>query len=39
MDKKSTNYGTIDWGENFQTPIDVCEYMSSFLPLNAGKIL
>jgi len=24
---------------NFQTPIDVCDYMSSFLPTNAGKIL
>jgi hypothetical protein len=28
-----------DWGDNFQTPIDVCEYMGSFLPSNAGKIL
>ena len=29
----------IDWKEQFQTPIHVCEYMSSFLPENAGLIL
>ena len=28
-----------DWGNNFQTPIFICEYMSSFLPENAGTIL
>ena len=28
-----------DWGNNFQTPIFICEYMSSFLPDNAGTIL
>jgi len=33
------NQQIMDWGENFQTPIDVCDYMSSFLPTNAGKIL
>ena len=29
----------IDWGNNFQTPQYICEYMSSFLPENAGNIL
>lgn len=24
---------------NFQTPLDVCDYMASFLPDNAGNIL
>ena len=33
------NQQIMDWGENFQTPIDVCNYMASFLPINAGKIL
>jgi len=28
-----------DWGNNFQTPIDVCDYMSSYLPSKAGRIL
>lgn len=28
-----------DWGDNFQTPQHVCEYMGSFLPSNAGTIL
>ncbi len=28
-----------DWGNNFQTPPKICEYMASFLPLNAGTIL
>ena len=28
-----------DWGNNFQTPIDICEYMASFLPNNPGIIL
>lgn len=29
----------IDWGDNFQTPEYICEYMSSFLPNDAGFIL
>lgn len=28
-----------DWGDHFQTPIYICEYMASLLPENAGKIL
>lgn len=28
-----------DWGNNFQTPNNICDYMSSYLPENAGKIL
>lgn len=28
-----------DWGNNFQTPIEICEYMASFLPKNPGSIL
>lgn len=28
-----------DWGDNFQTPINICKYMASFLPKNAGLIL
>lgn len=28
-----------DWGEHFQTPPEICAYMSSFLPKNAGRIL
>ena len=28
-----------DWGNNFQTPENVCRYMASFLPQNAGDIL
>lgn len=28
-----------DWGDNFQTPEKICEYMASFLPENAGLIL
>ena len=28
-----------DWGDNFQTPENICEYMASFLPKSAGKIL
>lgn len=28
-----------DWGNNFQTPENVCKYMTSFLPENAGLIL
>jgi type I restriction-modification system DNA methylase subunit len=28
-----------DWGDNFQTPDNICQYMSSFLPKNAGTIL
>ncbi len=28
-----------DWGDNFQTPDNVCEYMSSFLVGNKGIIL
>lgn len=28
-----------DWGNNFQTPVHVCEYMASFLPSNPGLIL
>lgn len=29
----------IDWGDNFQTPEYICEYMASFLPNDAGFIL
>jgi hypothetical protein len=29
----------IDWGDNFQTPQYICEYMSSFVPENSGMIL
>jgi hypothetical protein len=29
----------IDWKDNFQTPENICNYMASFLPFNAGKIL
>lgn len=28
-----------DWGDHFQTPEHVCEYMASLLPDNAGLIL
>ena len=28
-----------DWGDHFQTPEKICEYMGSFLPENAGLIL
>ena len=28
-----------DWGNNFQTPKNICKYMASFLPKNAGSIL
>ena len=28
-----------DWGDNFQTPEKICQYMASFLPKNAGLIL
>ena len=28
-----------DWGDNFQTPEKICEYMASFLPYKAGLIL
>ena len=28
-----------DWGNNFQTPEKICNYMASFLPKNAGLIL
>ena len=28
-----------DWGNNFQTPIEICEFMASFLPENPGSIL
>ncbi len=28
-----------DWGNNFQTPENICEYMASFLPKDAGSIL
>ncbi len=28
-----------DWGDNFQTPQHICEYMSSFLPTDSGLIL
>jgi hypothetical protein len=28
-----------DWGDNFQTPENVCEYMASFLKGNKGLIL
>lgn len=32
-------YDKKDWGDNFQTPPHICEYMASFLPQNAGRIL
>lgn len=28
-----------DWGDHFQTPDYICDYMASFLPKNAGVIL
>ena len=28
-----------DWGDNFQTPENICKYMCSFLPEYAGLIL
>jgi type I restriction-modification system DNA methylase subunit len=28
-----------DWGEHFQTPQHICEYMGSFLPERVGTIL
>ncbi len=28
-----------DWGNHFQTPENICKYMASFLPKNAGRIL
>ena len=28
-----------DWGDNFQTPEKICQYMASMLPENAGTIL
>jgi hypothetical protein len=28
-----------DWGNNFQTPEKICEYMASFIPENPGLIL
>jgi hypothetical protein len=28
-----------DWGDHFQTPERICDYMASFLPENAGLIL
>ncbi len=28
-----------DWGNHFQTPEHICEYMASFLPNQAGSIL
>jgi len=28
-----------DWGDHFQTPEHICNYMASFLPQNAGLIL
>ena len=28
-----------DWGDNFQTPENICRYMASFLPKDAGIIL
>lgn len=31
--------GFKDWGDNFQTPKNVCEYMASFLLGNRGLIL
>lgn len=31
--------GFKDWGDNFQTPENVCEYMASFLWGNTGLIL
>ncbi len=28
-----------DWGNNFQTPERICQYMASLLPIDAGLIL
>ena len=28
-----------DWCDHFQTPVNICKYMASFLPKNAGLIL
>lgn len=28
-----------DWGDHFQTPQHICEYMASFLPTDSGTIL
>ena len=28
-----------DWGDHFQTPQHICEYMGSLLPTNSGTIL
>ena len=28
-----------DWGDHFQTPENICKYMASFLPKNAGDVL
>ena len=28
-----------DWGDNFQTPSNICNYMASFLEGNTGLIL
>lgn len=28
-----------DWGDHFQTPEHICDYMASFLPENVGSIL
>jgi type I restriction-modification system DNA methylase subunit len=38
---KKNNHNKLvqDWGNNFQTPQNICHYMASFLPKNAGLIL
>lgn len=34
------NLKSKDWGDQFQTPVDVCKYMAAFLPgANSGLIL
>lgn len=35
----SEDLTTIEWGNNFQTPENICNYMAGFLPDNAGTIL
>lgn len=37
MDDNKTGFK--DWGDNFQTPDNVCQYMASFCAGNKGLIL
>lgn len=29
----------VDWGNNFQTPAHICDYMASFVPIGTNRIL